>query len=315
MRPTLYSLSNTRQKVTDLYFSQSRKESLKFLSRNQKILNNRTIVEFINCPVCNSSKNIEKFIKWGFIVTECQRCTHIYVKNQLKNKILKKLYNDSIVDSLQIKRRSKDKKLYIYWEKLYLKYIDFYLKKKNTVLDVGCGNGQFLDCVKKRKIPNYFGTEFSKNTKEFLTKKFGKRFLYNASIKDISKKKLKFDFVFYWGVLEHLKDPSNEMKNLKKILKPKGRVLILVPNFHSRAMKILGLATPTINPRSHLQFFTYESMNYLCNKNNFSLESIHQELPIIDLIKPYLKDCLKTVNDIIKKNESYYNVYFIRLKK
>ena len=66
----------------------------------------------------------------------------------------------------------------------------------------------------------------------------------------------KFDLITFWGVLEHLINPLTELKNAEKILETNGKILILVPNYNSKARKILGASTPTLNPREHLHFFS-----------------------------------------------------------
>ena len=121
-----------------------------------------------------------------------------------------------------------------------------------------------------------------------------------------------FDVIFLWGVLEHLRDPFHEMKVLNKKLKVNGKILFLIPNLKSRAFELLGINTPTISPKNHLNFFTHQSFNLLCNKTGFKVKKYFQELPIIDLMYEFIGDKNIELNSILKNDSSYYRVYVIQ---
>ena len=74
---------------------------------------------------------------------------HDYVENLLKENVLLKYYSESHMEELNNKVQ-KDKKRSLYWDKLYLKYIDLfdnYLGVKR-ILDIGTGAGNFLKLYK-----------------------------------------------------------------------------------------------------------------------------------------------------------------------
>ena len=147
--PVIFNNKNFRKdKATDKYFEESKKKSLSYKKINN-VVSDRKIVDFINCPICCSKKIQNLFIKWGFIHSNCKNCDHIFVRNHLNQKTLMKIYNKSLVDHDSIKRRSKISLLSQYWNKVYIKYTELYLKKNSKILDVGCGNGEFLSILKK----------------------------------------------------------------------------------------------------------------------------------------------------------------------
>ena len=102
------------------------------------------------------------------------------------------------------------------------------------------------------------------------------------------------------------------MKVLNKKLKVNGKILFLIPNLKSRAFELLGINTPTISPKNHLNFFTHQSFNLLCNKNGFKVKKYFQELPIIDLMYEFIGDKNIELNSILKNDLSYYRVYVIQ---
>ncbi len=312
--PIIVNNKNFRKKnkATVKHFEQSEKDALSF-KKKDNLVSDPKIVNFIDCPICGSKNTKDIFIKWGFAHSNCKRCQHIFVKNQLNEKILMKLYDKSLADIFQRERRSKNNSLKSYWDKVYTKYAKLYVNKNTKILDVGCGDGQFIKIVKKKfKNRNVFGSEFSIHTKKSLSKLLGNNFFYKSDLKQIGKKNLKFNLITFWGVLEHLKDPVDTIKSSKKILEKNGKILVFVPNIKSRAFKILGVSTPTINPREHLQFFTESSMKYLSKNLGLKIEKFYQELPVIDLMHPFIQYNKKLLKEIIDKKECYYSLYVLK---
>ena len=311
--PIIVNNKNFRNKneATIKHFQQSEKDALTFKKKNNLVSDSK-IINFVDCPICGSNNTKDLFIKWGFAHAVCGKCEHIFVRNQLNEKILMKLYDKSLADIFQTERRLANSPLKKYWDKVYTKYSKLYVNKNIKILDVGCGDGQFIKIVKKKfKNENIFGSEFSIHTKELLTKLLGKNFFYKSNLEQIREKKFKFNLITFWGVLEHLKNPLETIKCSKKILDQNGKILILIPNIKSRAFKILGVSTPTINPREHLQFFTENSMKYLAKNSGLKISKFYQELPVIDLMYPFIQYSQKLLKEIIKKKECYYSLYVL----
>ena len=317
-QPIITNNRNLRKKDPSVkkHFEECKKDALSF-PQIDGVVKNRKFVDFVKCPLKHSGKKNnykDLFVKWGFIHSECKICRHVFVRNRLKREILSKLYDKSKADILSRKRKKHN--IYnSYMNKVYLKYLSFLINKKKKIklLDVGCGDGTFLKFTKMNfENVSLYGSEFTNHVYKYLKKLLETNFFYKQELSEIKKKiDFKFDIITFWGVLEHLTDPLSALKNAEKILEANGKILVNVPCYNSRARKILGISTPTLNPREHLHFFSQKSMKILANKSKLKIFKFSQELPIIDLMYPHIKYSKKFIADIVKKKECYNDVYIL----
>lgn len=101
-----------------------------------------------------------------------------------------------------------------------------FLKDKiagKTVLDFGCGNAGFLNLAKDlcKKV---YGVELQKEFQDYF------KSCALDVFSDIAEVPEKVDFITMFHVLEHLKNPVEELKNLKNLLTDNGKIIIEVPN-------------------------------------------------------------------------------------
>ncbi|MCP4220953.1 MAG: hypothetical protein GY765_40365, partial [bacterium] len=96
----------------------------------------------------------------------------------------------------------------------------------------------------------------------------------------------------------------------------KGRcftsTFFLVPNFDSLAVRILGVNTPTFNPRAHIQFFTDTSLQYMYGELGFKEAAVYFELPVIDLMYPYVDYSEELARQIIADGQGYYRIHILK---
>jgi len=98
------------------------------------------------------------------------------------------------------------------------------ITKNKSILDVGCGNGGYLK-LNSNSANLCSGFELRKNCINFINRKYKKIRVYS----DYSQIKCKFDVITAFHVLEHLPNQIEFLKNIKKFLKKKGKLILEIP--------------------------------------------------------------------------------------
>lgn len=297
-----------------LHFQASQDELLALPKAGNLIVDDN-YVEWVHCPCCGRNETRQLYVKWGIQYDECPICTHVFAKNRFKEGILEDFYKTSISDELdrEVNEHTFNQ---AYWSKVYkkyLKYIQKMLGKSAKILDVGCGGGLFLKISKRNGFRNLHGLDVYDNLIEVMQATLPHTNIYKVNLfADEASISSDFDVLTFWGVLEHLVDPIKALRRSYEALKEGGLIIALVPNINSRAFQILGVNTPTLNPRQHISFPTRKSMKYICEKTGFNIVEVLNELPVIDLMYPYINYTDELALEIAALDQSYYHVYILK---
>ena len=144
--------------------------------------------------------------------------------------------------------------------------------KNKTILDFGCGSGDFLF-----KSKNFFkkgiGIELDFKRIKYAN---NKNINFFRNIKEIIKLNLKFDTIFLFHVFEHLTNPDQILIELKSRLKKNGNLIIEVPHANDLLLKKLSVKS-FVNFTlwsEHLILHTKESLKCFLKKAGFNNSKI-----------------------------------------
>jgi SAM-dependent methyltransferase len=128
----------------------------------------------------------------------------------------------------------------------------------DRIVEVGCGRGHFLSLLRTWGYPNLAGCDL----KDQLDAEF-RDFEFHPS--EFSSTKLPFsddsvDAIVSMHVIEHLENPWNHVRELRRILRPGGHLLIGYPtakDLVSRFKFLLSGNVPSFTRKNnHIAFFT-----------------------------------------------------------
>lgn len=144
-------------------------------------------------------------------------------------------------------------------------------KKEASLLDFGCGTGDFLAYAKNRNL-NVIGIEPNENARHIAAKKLGENSVSNKKLSEINGQ---FDYITLWHVLEHLPDLFHFIDQLKSKLKDDGVLMIAVPNHRSFDAQFYKEHWAAYDVPRHLWHFSPESMQKLFNSFGMKIEKTH----------------------------------------
>ena len=140
--------------------------------------------------------------------------------------------------------------------------------QKGKLLDIGAGTGDFLVVAKKNGW-QITGIEPSEKPRNIAIQK-GVSFVNNlAELEDNF-----FDVITMWHVLEHVPDLEFQIKELKRLIKPNGTILIAVPNFNSFDANYYGKFWAAFDVPRHLWHFSKTAIEKLFAVENLKLVKI-----------------------------------------
>jgi 2-polyprenyl-3-methyl-5-hydroxy-6-metoxy-1,4-benzoquinol methylase len=140
--------------------------------------------------------------------------------------------------------------------------------KKGRILDIGAGTGDFL-AVAKDNGWETVGVEPSEKARAIALKKAVSFVEETSGLENHS-----FDVITMWHVLEHVPNLDNQIKELKRLLKPSGTLIVAVPNFKSFDAKHYGTFWAAYDVPIHFWHFSKKAIKVLFEKEYMKLEKV-----------------------------------------
>ena len=169
-------------------------------------------------------------------------------------------------------QRSLFEKLYHFIKNIALKsklhLINSLQPNKGRILDIGAGTGDFLAVAKKEGWQT-IGVEPSTKAKSIAINK-GVSFVESTTELENNS----FDVISMWHVLEHVPDLDKQIKELKRLLKPTGTLIVAVPNFKSFDAKQYGKFWAAYDVPIHFWHFSKTAIKLLFEKEKMKLEKV-----------------------------------------
>ncbi|MDQ3699160.1 MAG: class I SAM-dependent methyltransferase [Gemmatimonadota bacterium] len=174
---------------------------------------------------------------------------------------------------------------------------------KGSLLEIGCGNGFFLEEAVSHGYKEVWGVEPSSAAVELAPPMIRDRIIRDVMRPDLFEPE-RFDVVCLFQVFDHIPDPVALLDSCRRLLKPRGLVLFLNHNVDSLSFRLLGRRNPIVDIE-HTYLYSPTTLGTLVSRhgfttseagrvfNTYSLQYLSQLLPLPQRLKSVVLDVMR----------------------
>ena len=231
-----------------------------------------------SCILCNN-KSFSIFSSYvrdskNHKVVKCKKCNHIQLFPIPNLDDEKKFYDENLQDKNindvgSIKRAHKKM---IDDTKRRIELVSKITPKHGAILEIGSGHGFFLEMMRKKGF-KMLRIEISKEKRK-ISKKITRVKILDININEQNTNSGLFDTIVFFHVLEHMTEPVKFLINCQKLLKPKGRIIIEVPNANDFQIHLNKAYKEFYWQRAHISYFTPKILQKILQKSGLKNNKI-----------------------------------------
>jgi 2-polyprenyl-3-methyl-5-hydroxy-6-metoxy-1,4-benzoquinol methylase len=247
-------------------------------------MNPEASMEFVACNLCGSSRARLRFPStlsrrrdrrpdfrctsdgYGIHppIVQCLECGLVYTNPRYEALEITETYR-AIEDPLYVLEREGR----VLTFERHLRPIERLLgpSRGRRLLDVGCHIGVFLEIAQAHGWEAW-GVEPSRWAVE-VARSRGLR-VVEGTLQEAAFPEAWFDVVTMWDVIEHLSDPMGELREIHRVLKPGGWVVIHTMDIESPFARLLGPRWPWLM-EMHLYYFSRRTLRHMLERAGFRL--------------------------------------------
>jgi 2-polyprenyl-3-methyl-5-hydroxy-6-metoxy-1,4-benzoquinol methylase len=238
------------------------------------------LIHYSSCPVCGSEKlspalqAIDHTVsKQAFAILHCNHCTFRFTQDVPDVNSIGPYYQSEEYISHSDTGKGIINRLYHIVRKRTLSGKRRLVEgmtgvKRGIILDVGAGTGAFLNEMKTTGW-QITGLEPDAGARAIADKLYSLSF--NTPDKLFEMPQDNYEAITMWHVLEHVHDLNGYVSQLKKLLKPNGKLLIAVPNYTSYDAVVYKEFWAAYDVPRHLYHFSPASLKALMEKHGMKI--------------------------------------------
>lgn len=238
------------------------------------------MIHYSVCPFCNAGNIQKKFSVKDYTVSgeqfevfECKACTGAFTQDIPEQAAIGKYYaaasyishsetKDGLVNKLYHAVRSRT---LLEKRKMMQQLTGL---DKGSLLDVGCGTGAFVATMLQAGWETT-GLEPDDTARKNAFNLYNVQPLPSPEIFNLPSQQ--YDAITMWHVLEHVHQLHEYVDQLKRLLKPSGKIVIAVPNYTSEDATHYNQHWAAYDVPRHLYHFSPASMKTLMLKHGMKV--------------------------------------------
>lgn len=263
-------------KVNDLHHEEIAKEFDRLTEIDLEVLlANREEFTHTGCPACLSTNVTYQFMHQGLSYHRCEECELLYISpapseevhlNYVINSKAMDFWRENTPESMHKSR------LPMYQERV--EFVKGWLKKEGwapqSSLELGAGNGEFATLLAESELNLENITLLEPQELEVSDPKIN---IIKGGFDQLEESEQTFDVVFAWELIEHILEPDNFLRVVKKALKPGAPFIFSTPNEKSLETRSLSTASSNIL-FDHVRLYNPEAITKLLERNGFRVINI-----------------------------------------
>lgn len=236
------------------------------------------------CTICLRTDPVLAYTVDRWRIVRCQGCHHLYVSPRPPISEIHAIYDESYYANPAFASVDHD---------AYFGYMDYIRDRehiqqrlahvlarierhewKGRLLDVGCGLGFFVEVADIHGW-DAMGVELNEYAVGWAQEHVSDKIRY-GTVATIDAAAESFDCVTMFDVIEHLPDPRQELREIWRVLRPGGLLVLVTPDAGTLVSRALGSHWLEMKRApEHLHFFTVDGLAALLALNGFTAFERH----------------------------------------
>lgn len=206
-----------------------------------------------------------------FTYVQCKKCNLVYMNPQISPDDIGKFYPPDY-DPHKQKSEKKPQNQSVLKAKLkkrpFAVLICDKLTQQSRILDIGCGNADFLNKVRNVTKCQVYGIDISESASKAAKTNY-EIDIFTGTILESPFPCNYFDVITAWWYLEHVPNPSEVLRKMSSLLKQDGYCIIGVPNIDSFNARIFKDKWYHLDCPRHLYIYSPDTITKLLDKTGF----------------------------------------------
>lgn len=224
------------------------------------------------CMLCAGTSHVLLYVKGDYHLMQCSCCGLVHVGNPPSADHLERIYSFESGYHTRFRDEQVAFETEIQAARHNLRLVEKY-KGHGRLLDIGCSAGFFLRAARDKGWETA-GVELSNDTADIARTRYGLD-VVTGRLTDGTFAPRSFDVITMWDVIEHLENPCETLKMVRKILKDDGILAVTTPNidglFPRISFKVARFTGywPHPEPPAHLFQFSKKTFDRLLATTGF----------------------------------------------